>query len=57
MPQPTVITNVYAVLKGTDPGPMRRVVLVSGHYDSRNSDTFDTITTRPAPMMMPVAWP
>ena len=41
VPQPTEITNVYAVLKGTDPDPMRRVVLVSGHYDSRNSDTAD----------------
>jgi hypothetical protein len=39
IPQPTVITNVYAVLKGTsDPG---RMVLVTGHYDSRNSGTLD----------------
>jgi hypothetical protein len=39
IPQPTVITNVYAVLKGTsDPG---RIVLVTGHYDSRNSGTLD----------------
>ena len=41
IPQPTVITNVYAVLKGTDPESARRIVLVTGHYDSRNSDTFD----------------
>src|SRR6266849_7810356 len=41
IPQPTVITNVYAVLKGTDPEGARRVVLVTGHYDSRNSDTLD----------------
>jgi len=40
IPQPTVITNVYAVLKGTDPESAKRVVLVTGHYDSRNSDTF-----------------
>ncbi len=41
IPQPTVITNVYAVLKGTDPESAKRIVLVTGHYDSRNSDTFD----------------
>jgi peptidase M28-like protein len=41
MPQPTVITNVYTVLKGTDPESSKRIVLVTGHYDSRNSDTFD----------------
>ena len=41
IPQPTVITNVYAVLKGTDPENSRRIVLVTGHYDSRNSDTLD----------------
>jgi Zn-dependent M28 family amino/carboxypeptidase len=42
IPQPTQITNVYAVLKGTDPERAQRIVLVTGHYDSRNSDTFDT---------------
>src|SRR6202162_5019739 len=41
IPQPTVLTNVYAVLKGTDPESSKRIVLVTGHYDSRNSDTFD----------------
>jgi acetylornithine deacetylase/succinyl-diaminopimelate desuccinylase-like protein len=41
IPNPTVITNVYAVLKGTDPANAKRVVLVTGHYDSRNSDTLD----------------
>jgi Peptidase family M28 len=41
IPQPTQITNVYAVLKGTDSESAKRIVLVSGHYDSRNSDTFD----------------
>jgi Peptidase family M28 len=39
--QPTVLTNVYAVLKGTDPENAQRIILVTGHYDSRNSDTFD----------------
>ena len=41
IPQATVLNNVYAVLKGTDPESAKRMVLVTGHYDSRNSDTFD----------------
>jgi hypothetical protein len=41
IPKSTAITNVYAVLKGTDPENAKRIVLVTGHYDSRNSDTFD----------------
>jgi len=41
IPQATDITNVYAVLKGTDEGDAKRIVLVTGHYDSRNSDTLD----------------
>jgi hypothetical protein len=41
IPQPTVISNVYAVLKGTDPENAKRIVLVTGHYDSRNSDAID----------------
>jgi hypothetical protein len=45
--KPTEITNVYAVLRGTDPQPANRIVLVTGHYDSRNSDNFNG--TDPAP--------
>jgi hypothetical protein len=41
IPKPTEITNVYAVLKGSDPENAKRMVLVTGHYDSRNGDTFD----------------
>ena len=41
IPKATQITNVYAVLKGTDPAQAKRIVLVTGHYDSRNSDTLD----------------
>jgi hypothetical protein len=41
IPQPTVITNVYAVLKGTDAENAKRIVLVTGHYDSRRSDILD----------------
>ncbi len=41
IPKATEITNVYAVLKGTDAANAKRMVLVTGHYDSRNSDTLD----------------
>jgi hypothetical protein len=41
IPKATELTNVYAVLKGTDPNNSKRIVLVTGHYDSRNSDTLD----------------
>lgn len=47
IPKPTVITNVYAVLKGTDPENAKRIVLVTGHYDSRNGDTFDAAGIAP----------
>jgi len=47
VPKPTKITNVYAVLRGNDPANAGRIVLVTGHYDSRNSDTNDA--TAPAP--------
>jgi hypothetical protein len=45
IPRPTEITNVYAVQKGTERAA--RIVLVSGHYDSRNSDTLDTSGAAP----------
>ena len=47
VPKPTKITNVYAVLRGTDPANAGRIILVSGHYDSRNSDANNA--TDPAP--------
>src|SRR3981081_935588 len=47
IPKPPEITNVYAVLKGTDAENAKRIVLVTGHYDSRNSDTLNG--TDPAP--------
>jgi len=40
--KPTRIVNVYAVLRGSDPAQADRRVLVTGHYDSRNSDTLNT---------------
>ena len=45
--QPTEIENVYAVLRGSDPEQNKRIYLVTGHYDSRNSDNANT--TDPAP--------
>jgi hypothetical protein len=47
VPQPTELSNVYAVLRGTDPESAGRIVLVTGHYDSRNSDPLNA--TEPAP--------
>jgi Peptidase family M28 len=47
IPKPTEITNVYGALRGSDPAQANRIVLVTGHYDSRNSDTFNG--TDPAP--------
>jgi len=38
----TRLQNIYAVLKGTDPAQAARRVLVTGHYDSRNTDVMDT---------------
>lgn len=39
--RPTTITNVYAVLRGTDPAQANRALLVTGHYDSRNTNVMD----------------
>lgn len=47
IPTPTQITNVYAVLKGTDPQSAKRMVLVTGHYDSRNSGELDASSDAP----------
>jgi hypothetical protein len=41
IPKPTTITNVYAILRGSDTAQAKRMYLVTGHYDSRNSDTLD----------------
>jgi hypothetical protein len=38
----TRLQSIYAVLKGSDPAQAGRRVLVTGHYDSRNSDNFNT---------------
>jgi hypothetical protein len=44
---PTVITNVYAVLKGTNPEDAKRIVVVTGHYDSRNSSNENATDAAP----------
>jgi hypothetical protein len=45
--KPTKLTNVYAILRGSDPAQAERRVLVTGHYDSRNSDNFNTHDAAP----------
>lgn len=40
IPKPTKITNVYAIMRGSDPERAKQVVLVTGHYDSMNSNTY-----------------
>ena len=47
VPGPTNMTNVYAVLHGSDPAQAGRVILVSGHYDSLMSDFIDGRSTAP----------
>ena len=40
IPQPTIVTNIVATLKGTQPESSDRIYVVSGHYDSMcNSPT------------------
>jgi hypothetical protein len=47
IPQATRISNVYAVLRGTDPAQAPRMYLVTGHYDSRATDVLDVHTAAP----------
>ena len=47
IPRPTPLTNVYAVLKGSDPDWTKRIVLVTGHYDSRRTDVLDATGDAP----------
>src|SRR5690349_2610018 len=41
VPQPTVLTNIVATLKGTQPESANRIYVVSGHYDSMCSSPTD----------------
>ncbi|WDF55162.1 M28 family metallopeptidase [Mucilaginibacter sp. KACC 22063] len=44
--KPTVLKNVLAILKGTDPND-KRIYIVSGHYDSRVNDVMDAKSFAP----------
>lgn len=41
IPKPTRMTNVYAILRGSDPAQAKTMYLVTGHYDSRNLNVMD----------------
>ena len=47
VPEAVTITNVYAILKGTDPANAGRIYLVTGHYDSFNSDWTHVVGAAP----------
>jgi hypothetical protein len=47
IPHPTRITNVYAILRGHSPAQANIMYLVTGHYDSRNSNILDARGTAP----------
>jgi len=44
--KPTVLKNVLAILKGTDPNDSR-IYMVSGHYDSRVNDIMNANSVEP----------
>src|SRR5258705_11242871 len=41
VPQPTMVTNIVATLKGIQPESMDRLYVVSGHYDSMCNSPID----------------
>jgi hypothetical protein len=45
--KPTLLRNVVAVMKGSDPVAAKRIYLVTGHYDSRETDVMDTYDPAP----------
>jgi len=47
IPQPTRLTNIVATLQGTLPESDKRVVVVSGHYDSICSNPTDALNDAP----------
>lgn len=47
LPRPVRIVNVVATLPGTDPQARQRMLVVSGHYDSRAGDTLDATSDAP----------
>ncbi len=46
VPYTVTMKNVVATIRGTDPND-DRVILISGHLDSRNSDALDSINAAP----------
>ena len=46
IPYPVTMKNVLGILKGTDPGDTR-MIIVSGHLDSRNTDVMDSVGAAP----------
>jgi hypothetical protein len=47
VPQPTIITNVVATLRGTQPASENRLYVVSGHYDSMCTSPTDAVCDAP----------
>ena len=45
--KPTEIVNVVATLPGSQPASKDRIYVVSGHYDSRNTDVMDAVGDAP----------
>jgi len=53
VPKPTEIVNVYAVLRGRDAEEAKRIVLVTGHYDSEIATTTTPTARLREPTMTP----
>jgi acetylornithine deacetylase/succinyl-diaminopimelate desuccinylase-like protein len=47
VPQPTLVTNVVATLRGTQPASQNRLYVVSGHYDSMCTSPTDAVCDAP----------
>jgi Zn-dependent M28 family amino/carboxypeptidase len=47
VPTPTMITNVVATIKGTQPESAARTYIVSGHYDSMCTSPIDAVCDAP----------
>lgn len=47
IPQPTMLTNIVATLKGTQPESEQRMYVVSGHYDSMCTSPTDAVCDAP----------
>lgn len=47
IPKPTELSNVYAILRGSSQETPQPIYVVTGHYDSRNSDTLNVADAAP----------